>query len=125
MFVTDGLQNPQNAKEFGGHDLVRTIHRYSRFLALLGEKWGCVLYMGAYSTWGKTVALAHSVSRTLRSTGANLLYVPKSNIVKGDRAFMIAGPKVWNSLPSNIRAITNLVDFKKKLKTFFYRKAFM
>ena len=55
MFVTGGLQNPQNAKEFGGHDLVRTIHRYSRFLALLGQKWGCVLYMGAYSTWGKTV----------------------------------------------------------------------
>ena len=48
-----------------------------------------------------------------------------SNIVKGDRAFMIAGPKVWNSLPSNIRAITYLVDFKKKLKTFFYKKAFM
>ena len=71
------------------------------------------------------LALPHSVSRTLRSTGANLLYVPKSNIVKGDRAFMIAGPKVWNSLPSNIRAITNLVDFKKKLKTFFYRTAFL
>ena len=35
---------------------------------------------------------------------------------------MIAGPKVWNSLPSNIRTITNLVDFKKKLKNFFYRK---
>ena len=33
------------------------------------------------------LALPHSVSRTLRSTGANLLYVPKSNIVKGDRAF--------------------------------------
>ena len=71
------------------------------------------------------LALPHSVSRTLRSTGANLLHVPKSNIVKGDRAFMIAGPKVWNNLPSNIHAITNLVDFKKKLKTFFYRKAFM
>ena len=28
---------------------------------------------------------------------------------------MIAGPRVWNSLPSNIRAITNLLDFKKKL----------
>ena len=71
------------------------------------------------------LALPHSVSRTLRSTDANLLHVPKSNIVKGDRAFMIVGPKVWNSLPSNIRAITNLVDFKKKLKIFFYRKAFM
>ena len=69
--------------------------------------------------------LPHSVSRTLRSTGANLLHVPKSNIVKGDRAFMIAGPRVWNSLPSNIRTITNLLDFKKKLKTFLYRKAFM
>ena len=34
---------------------MRTIHRYSRFLAPLGEIWGCVLYMGAYSTWGKTV----------------------------------------------------------------------
>ena len=71
------------------------------------------------------LALPHSVSRTLQSSGANLLHVPKSNIVKGDRAFMIAGPKVWNSLPSNIRAIPNLVDYKKKLKTFFYRKAFM
>ena len=48
------------------------------------------------------LALPHSVSRTLQSTGANLLHVPKSNIVQGDRAFMIAGPKVWNSLPSNI-----------------------
>ena len=65
------------------------------------------------------------VGETLVSTGANLLHVPKSNIVKGDIAFMIAGPRVWNGLPSNIRAITNLLDFKKKLKTFFYRKAFM
>ena len=71
------------------------------------------------------LALPHSVSRTLRSTGTNLLHVPKSNIVKGDRAFMIDGPKVWNSVPSNIRTITNLVDFEKKLKTFFYSKAFM
>ena len=55
------------------------------------------------------LALPHSLSRTLRSTGANLLHVPKSNIVKGDRAFMIAGPRVWNSLPSNIPAITNLL----------------
>ena len=69
------------------------------------------------------LALPHSVSRTLRSTDANLLHVSKSNIVKGDRAFMIAGLKVWNSLPSNIHVITNLVDFKKTLKTFFYRKA--
>ena len=36
-------------------------------------------------------------------------------LLKGDRAFIIAGPKVWNSLPPNIRAITKLADFKKKL----------
>ena len=53
------------------------------------------------------------------------LAIDLPGVVKGDKAFMIAGPKVWNSLPSNIRAITNLLDFKKKLKTFFYRKAFM
>ena len=89
-------------------------------------------YCGSYKNVLDTIeiehsqlALPHSVSRTLQSTGANLLHLPKSNIVKGDRAFMIAGLKVWNSLPSNIRAITNLVDFKKKLKTFFYRRAFM
>ena len=53
-------------------------------------------------------ALPHSVSRTLRSIGANLLHVPKSNIVKGDRAFMIAGQKcgiVYHQISTQLQTL--------------------
>ena len=36
----------------------------------------------------------------------------------GDRAFSRAGPKLWNSLPLNIRAEGNLDNFKKLLKSY-------
>lgn len=38
----------------------------------------------------------------------------------GDRAFSNAGPKMWNSLPNDIRNISNSVAFKKTLKTFLF-----
>ena len=38
----------------------------------------------------------------------------------GDRAFCIAAPNLWNSLPRNIREIPSLLNFKKELKTFLF-----
>ena len=64
-------------------------------------------------------------TRSLRSSDTNLLAIPKSNLVLiGDRPFRVAGPLVWNAMPNSLRDITNLPDFKKKLKTHFYRLAF-
>ena len=42
----------------------------------------------------------------------------------GDRSFTVAGPRLWNSLPHNIRSIDNLDSFKTKLKTHLFMKAF-
>ena len=42
----------------------------------------------------------------------------------GDRAFIAAAPKLWNTLPKTIRNIDNFNLFKNKLKTFLFRQAF-
>lgn len=41
-----------------------------------------------------------------------------------DRAFSVAGPREWNFLPDEIRSCDKLLDFRKKLKTHFYKLAF-
>ena len=49
-----------------------------------------------------------------------LLVVPRVNTKRyGERAFSVIGPRLWNSLPQNLRDITNLEHFKKNLKTVF------
>ena len=44
----------------------------------------------------------------------------KCNGVMGDRAFSVCGPRLWNALPSYLRVIEDVVDFKKKLKTYLF-----
>ncbi len=61
----------------------------------------------------------------LRSSSRALLMVPKSRLVtKGDGGFAICAPKLWNSLPGDIRHATTVCSFKSLLKTHFYRMAF-
>ena len=40
----------------------------------------------------------------------------------GDRAFQSAAPKLWTSLPVEIRNIQTLTSFKRALKTYFLRQ---
>ena len=60
--------------------------------------------------------------RTLRShSGAINLHQPVGNTAYyGDRAFSICAPKLWNSLPINIRASQSLEVFKSRLKTYLF-----
>jgi len=47
--------------------------------------------------------LKHYVpSRTLRSSGSNLLFVPRVHTGFGSRSFSVAAPIIWNSLPLDI-----------------------
>ena len=39
----------------------------------------------------------------------------------GDRAFMVAAPRLWNSLPKELRAITNVNSFKAHIKTYLFK----
>ena len=61
----------------------------------------------------------------LRSADLELLAVPTSNRKKlGDRAFSVAAPTLWNSLPLAIRQLPTLDSFKSALKTHLFMKAF-
>ncbi|KAF7653378.1 hypothetical protein LDENG_00083750 [Lucifuga dentata] len=52
--------------------------------------------------------------------------VPKSHLVtKGDRDFAIRTPRLWNSLPEDLRLAHSVCSFKTGLKTYFYRMAFL
>ena len=60
----------------------------------------------------------YNPGRSLRSNGNLILNVPRSNTKSwGDRAFSIAGPRLWNSLPIELRTTTNIEEFKSRLKT--------
>ena len=64
-------------------------------------------------------------ARSLRSADASLLNVPYSRLATcGDRAFSVAAPKLWNSLPLQLRNSTSLTSFKSGLKTFLFKEAF-
>lgn len=48
-------------------------------------------------------------TRSLRSQSQKLLVVPRSKLKsRGDRAFAVAAPKLWNSLPLYIRDVPTL-----------------
>ena len=42
----------------------------------------------------------------------------------GDRAFAVAAPRLWNSLPEELRSKSDINDFKHHLKAHFFTKAF-
>ena len=49
----------------------------------------------------------------------------KTNITNiGDRAFSVAAPTLWNSLPKDIRDSPTLDIFKTALKTHLFRTAY-
>ena len=65
-------------------------------------------------------------TRTLRSLDSQTLVVSKVNSkIYGERAFAFAGPRLWNSLPSDIKATTSYGYFKTHLKTYLFRQISM
>ncbi len=53
------------------------------------------------------------------------LIVPKTNRVTFEqRSLAVAGPKLWNSLPIHLRCINAIDDFKKQLKTYYFKLAY-
>ena len=69
------------------------------------------------------IAVAAQSIYTLRSRNATLLVSANARCLPtlGDRAFQ---PKLWNSLPAEIRNIESLTSFKRALKTYFFKIPF-
>ena len=53
-----------------------------------------------------------------------LLDIPNTRYRSTERAFRVAGPRLWNKLPRNLRESETLTCFKKGLKTALFAQAF-
>ena len=61
---------------------------------------------------------------SLRSEMKGDLRMRKTKTCFGDRAFSVAGPKCWNSIPPSIRSSATVDSFKSKLKTHYFKIAY-
>ena len=70
----------------------------------------------------KNLLVPYLPSRQLRSADKHLLKVPSMKYKTfGERSFCYCAPKLWNSLPTELRSTSNESTFKKHLKTFLFR----
>ena len=62
----------------------------------------------------------------LRSSTGILLAYPtfRTRATLGDRAFVAAAPALWNTLPLELRAMTNVNTFTRHLKTLLFSRAY-
>ena len=64
--------------------------------------------------------------RSLRSSDKGLLVVPATNLrTKGDRAFAVVAPTLWNALPLALKNSVSVDSFKRLLKTHLFRMHFV
>jgi len=66
----------------------------------------------------------HEPARSMRSSANHLLSLLRHNLSFGSRAFHIAAPKIWNSLPSIILECQTLASFRRRLKTHYFQSAY-
>ena len=62
--------------------------------------------------------------RQLRSTSSNTLYILRVKTKAGTRAFSVAAPTAWNSLPASAKLEGNIVSFRRRLKTYLFNAAY-
>ena len=76
-------------------------------------------YLGPFSRSSDIQGRQH-----LRSASTNRLLTPRVRLqTVGARAFSVAGPTVWNDLPSDITSIDNLSVFRRRLKYFLFSQS--
>jgi len=62
---------------------------------------------------------------SLRTALSGDLYVPRTRRRFGDRAFAVAAPRMWNSLPTDIKLHrSTTTSFKRRLKTVLFNRGF-
>ncbi len=67
---------------------------------------------GLAPTYLDALVKRHTSARSLRSSDQQLLTIPRARLkLKGDRAFSVAGPKLWNLLPVSIRSAQTISSY--------------
>jgi len=104
------------------HTLLKSLHwlpipeRIQFKIASLTFK---VIHFGKPSYLAELIT-SYQPSRNLRSSGTNLLCVPDIRSEIGRRSFSYSAPKLWNSLPPDLRSCTCISTFQGKLKTHLF-----
>ena len=70
-----------------------------------------------------SVILAGSV-HTMSSSSSQLVIRRTRLSTVGDRAFPVAGSRLWNSLPPDVTSAPTLTVFRNRLKTFLFSRSF-
>ena len=58
--------------------------------------------------------------KDIRSDLAITFEVPRAKKQAGNRAFSVAGPHLWNGLPSSVCTVDHMDRFKNKLKSHLF-----
>jgi len=69
-----------------------------------------------------SLAVAEVTSRSASSSALVMPATRRSTLA--DRAFVVAAPRAWNSLPEFVTDCSSLLTFKKYLKTYLFSLAF-
>ena len=83
----------------------------------LGHIWNTVPQCGCMLTQQPQ---SITTVRRLRSADTATCVTRRTSNIFGDRCFAAAGPRLWNSLPINLRQCRRLEQFKRLLKTFLF-----
>ena len=71
------------------------------------------------------IIIARTYNKAVRSNNSFALVVPMIKLKHyEERSFSYAAPVEWNKLDFEIRSLSNLETFKKKVKTYLFNIAF-
>ena len=137
--LVDQLQRVLNCAArviFGGdcRDHVTLLLRDKRYYRRTKERITFKLYLLVYKAINGLAQLylqslcfpvtAVCTRAAFRSTACGHLVVPRTRRRLVNRAFCVAGPTAWNSLPPDIRTASSLITFKNLLKTHIFIQSY-
>jgi len=85
-----------------------------------GGSWQSGKHQGNHTRNWPTAMSSFQLLMRQRSATRGDLVISSTVTNFGTRSFAVAGRKVWNQLPSHIRAIQSVSSFKTALKTFLF-----
>jgi len=86
-------------------------------LAVLTHK----VWTTATQTYLSELVQNHAAPWALHSSDAPMLVIPRMHTALARRAFSVAAPSIWNSLPADIRLCNNTVTFTHHVKTHLFK----
>jgi len=75
---------------------------------------------GTSPTYLSSVVHAYTPTWSLRSSSAHLLVEPRLRTTLASHSYQSAGPRIWNSLPNNIKLAPSFYSFRSRIKTYLF-----